>query len=154
MCLLLCFYIMAIKILIYFFHQKNHKIWWWFTIIGLMFLQALVEVRPKLWAKCLDHLVLSHLAERVTIHGAERQAEAVCIKLVALYMVTDPFQNVVHRPVLWLNLSVRLTCGDGTTQTIIHDNLFPPGDPRDSLLTLFVHSGVSHLHHYTIWFLR
>lgn len=91
----------------------------WVTIFGLVLLQALVKVRPELWAKHLHHLVLGHLAEVVTIHGAERQAQAVCINLVALHMVTDPFQDVVHRPVLWLSLSVRLTCGDGVTQIVI-----------------------------------
>lgn len=129
----------------FFFTKKYYKIWWWFTITGLVFLQALVEVGPKLWAKRLDHLVLGHLAERVTIHGAERQTQAVCIELVALHMVTDPFQNVVHRPVLWLNLSIRLTFGDSTTQTIIYINSFPPDYPRDSLPTFFVQGGVSYI---------
>lgn len=85
-------------------------------MFGLVLLQALVEVGPELWAKQLHHLVLGHLAEGVTIHGAERQAQAVCINLVVLHMVTDPFQDIVHRPVLWLSLSVRLTCGNGMTQ--------------------------------------
>lgn len=81
----------------------------WVTVFGLVLLQALVEVGTELWAKHLHHLVLGHLAEGVTIHGAECQAQAVCINLIALHMVTDPFQDVVHRPVLWLSLFVRLT---------------------------------------------
>lgn len=87
----------------------------WVTIFGPVLLQALVKVGPKLWAKDLHHLVLSHLAEGVAIHGAECQAQAVCINLVALHMVADPFQDILHRPVLWLSLSVRLTYEDGVT---------------------------------------
>lgn len=85
-----------------------------------MLLQALIEVGPKLWAKHLLHLVLGHLAEGVTIHGAAQQAQAVCINLVALHMVTYPFQDIVHCPVLWLSLSVRMTCGDGGTPIVVN----------------------------------
>lgn len=88
------------------------------TVFGLVLLQALVEVGAELGAKRLPHLVWGQLAEGVPVHGAERQAEAAGIDLVNLDMVADPFQDVVHRPVLWLSLSVRLTCGDGETQII------------------------------------
>lgn len=88
------------------------------TEFGFVLLQALVEVGAELGAKRLPHLVRGHLAEGVPIHGAERQAQGAGINIVDLDMVADPFQDVVHRPVLWLGLSVRLSCGDGGTQII------------------------------------
>lgn len=75
-----------------------------------MFLQTLMEVWAKLRAKDTNHLFQVHLAEGVSIHGAVGQTEGTCIKLCALYMVTDPLQNIVCCPAVRANLPVPLTC--------------------------------------------
>lgn len=84
--------------------------WSSFTVFVLVLLQALVEVGAQLWTKHLHHLVLGHLAEDGTVDGAVRQAQAASVKLVALHVVADPLQDVVHRPELWLGVSVGLSC--------------------------------------------
>lgn len=80
------------------------------TIFGLVFLQTLVEVWAKLWAKKCDHLVPAHLAQGGPVHSTAGQTEGARIKLSALYMVANPVQNILCCPAVRAYLSIQLTC--------------------------------------------